>query len=119
MVSMAKDRNTFAKRQREVEKKRKADQKRQRRAKKKQDASEDNEPSNSQFLLSAEERSVLRVFRTYLMTPGQMLCFGSSDLVTFNDPLAQLTDKGFLVSERNQGGYSLTETGFAAMKEDR
>lgn len=40
---MAKDRNTFAKRQREVEKKRKADEKRQRRLRKKQEAEESDE----------------------------------------------------------------------------
>lgn len=39
---MSKDRNAFAKRQREVEKKRKADQKRERRAKKKQDTDVDD-----------------------------------------------------------------------------
>ena len=37
---MAKDRNTFAKRQREVEKKRKAEEKRERRRKKKEQADE-------------------------------------------------------------------------------
>lgn len=50
---MAKDRNSFAKRQREVEKKRKADEKRERRFRKKQraeessesDAPEDSEPT--------------------------------------------------------------------------
>ncbi len=113
---MAKDRNTFAKRQREVEKKRKADEKRQRRAKKKQTANESCEPNNSQFFLSPAERAVLSVFRNYLMTPGKMLCLGSSDLSTYNEPLAQLADRGLIVAERFQGGYSLTDAGFAAMK---
>ena len=113
---MSKDRNTIAKRQREVEKKRKADEKRERRAKKKQKADELGDASESQSSLSLAERDVLSVFRKFLMTPGKMLCFASSDLETFSAPLAQLTDKGLLVAQNSQGGYSLTESGFAAMK---
>ena len=46
MESMARDRNTIAKRQREVAKKRKADEKRERRLKKKQsDAAPHSSPS--------------------------------------------------------------------------
>ena len=56
-------------------------------------------------------------FRKYLMTPGKMLCLDSSDLEAFNMELAQLTNKGLLVAERPHGGYSLTETGFAVMKD--
>ena len=115
---MAKDRNTIAKRQREVEKKRKADQKRERRAKKRKKPDELCETNKSQSLLSPAENAVLSVFRKYLMTPGTMLCFGSSDLEAFDVPLAQLTSKGLLVAENSQGGFSLTETGFAAMTDD-
>lgn len=61
------------------------------------------------------ERSVLSVFRKYLITPRQMLCFYGPDLKKFNEPLSQLTNKGFLVAETFKGGYSLTEAGFAAM----
>ncbi len=114
---MAKDRNTIAKRQREVEKKRKAEEKRQRRAKKKQQADSPYDPNGSPGSLSAAEHAVLDVFRTYLMTPGKMYCFDNSDLETFHVPLAELTDKGMLVAERFRGGYSLTETGFAAMRD--
>ena len=112
---MAKDRNTFAKRQREVEKKRKADQKRERRARKKQKADEPSEPDESSTGLSSAELAVLDVFRKYLMTPGKMLCFVSSNRETHDLPLAKLARKGLVVAERTQGGYSLTETGFAAM----
>jgi hypothetical protein len=114
---MSKDRNTFAKRQREVEKKRKADEKRVRRAKKKVEGNEPDETNGSSSLLSSGENSVLGVFRKYQMTPGKMLCFANPDLETFNTPLAELTDKGMLVEEKAHGGYSLTETGFAAMKD--
>jgi sRNA-binding protein len=115
---MAKDRNTFAKRQREVEKKRKAEQKRQRRAQKKQEEeSEAPAAEDSTSELTAGERSVLKVFQTYLMTPGKMLCFGSSDLDSLRVPLTRLTERGLLVSEKNRGGYSLTQSGFDAMRE--
>ena len=113
---MAKVRNTVAKLQREVDKKRKADQKRERRARKKQIADESCEPNEPQSLLSKAENSVLRIFRKYLMTPGNMLCLGRSDLEALRLPLSQLTNEGLLVAERYEGGYSLTEVGFAAMK---
>jgi hypothetical protein len=67
--------------------------------------------------MTPAEVNVLRAFRKYLMTPREMLCFGSSDLEAFHVPLARLTNEGFLVAERFHGGYSLTETGYAAMKE--
>ena len=112
---MPKDRNTFAKRQREVEQKRKATEKRERRAQKKlQD--ESCEPSNSQSSLSPAEQAVLGVYRKFLMTPGRMLCLSAKDVDTFALPLTQLINKGLLVAEKSPGAYSLTETGFAAMK---
>jgi hypothetical protein len=115
---MAKDRNSFAKRQREVEKKRKADEKRQRRAKKKQEqAVPQSQNSLDASSLTSDQRSVLEVFRTYLMTPGEMLCFGSSEHDSLSVPLAQLTEKGLLNSERKSGGYSLTQSGFTAMRD--
>lgn len=112
---MAKNRNTFAKRQRELEKRRKADQKRGRRAARKQEVDELDETNESS--LSPSENSVLSVFRKYGMTPGKMLCLGKPELETFRSPLAQLADKGLLVAEKYEGGYSLTATGFAAMQD--
>lgn len=128
---MAKDRNTFAKRQREMERKRKQDEKRQHKAKKKQDASTSSEPAvvddNEQQvdvasqasrspLLSTAQCTVLTTFRQFRMTQGQMLCFSRSDEDTFRTPLNELTAGGFLVTERFPGGYSLTPSGFAAMQ---
>lgn len=113
---MAKDRNTYAKHQREVEKKRKAEQKRERRSRKKQESNSSDDQSDAQFALSAAEQDVLSVFREYLMTPGKMLCFSGSNFESLAVPLGQLTRKGLLVAEKTSGGYSLTETGFAAMK---
>jgi hypothetical protein len=113
---MANDRNSFAKRQRAVEKKRKADEKRERRATKKQKVDEICEPNESQSLLSPAEHSVLSVFRKHLMSPEKIHCFSCSDLETFKIPLAQLINKELLVAEKDRGGYSLTEVGFAAME---
>jgi hypothetical protein len=114
---MSKDRNTFAKRQRESEKKRKAGEKRDRRAKKKNSPDDNGEPNESPSLVSRAEHSVLSLFRKYLMTPGKMLCLSNADLEVFDVPLAQLTTKGLLVPENSRGGYSLTESGFAVMKD--
>lgn len=114
---MAKDRNTTAKRQREVEKKRKAEEKRARRAQRKRNEDESEENIGSPLALPPAEQAVLEVFRKYLMPPGQMLCLGSSDLERFKIPLAHLTRKGLLVAEKFQGGYSLTAEGFAAMQD--
>jgi hypothetical protein len=75
------------------------------------------EPDNLPTELSPAENSVLSVFRKYLMTPGKMLCFSGPELDAFSAPLDQLTSKGLLDEESFQGGYSLTASGFAAMKE--
>ena len=126
---MAKDRNTFAKRQREMERKRKAEEKRQHRARKKQQPDRPTgpereteveqllEPTDSAPALSATELSVLAVFRQFRMSPGQMLCFSRVEIESLSTPLAQLADNGLLVAERSHGGYSLTPAGFTAMKD--
>ncbi len=113
---MSKDRNTFAKRQRETIRKQKADEKRDRRIKRKQQGDERPASQESNFGLSSAELAVLSVFAKYLMTPGKMLCFGSLDQKALGMPLSDLTSKGLLVRERFQGGYALTEAGFAAMQ---
>ena len=74
--------------------------------------------SVSQFGLSENERTVLRVFRRYLMTPGRMLCFSRPDMETYKVPLARLISDRFLFAEKFPGGFSLTEIGYAAMKDD-
>jgi hypothetical protein len=45
-----------------------------------------------------------------------MLCFSSSDIVAFRMPLAELADNGLLIAEKFLGGYSLTQAGFAALR---
>lgn len=68
-------------------------------------------------MLTKSERGVLRVFREFLMTPGQMLCFYGPRLKAHRTALRQLTEKELVVKEEFQGGYSLTPAGFAAMQE--
>jgi hypothetical protein len=120
---MAKDRNTFAKRQREMERKRKADEKREHRARRKHQAEnspgpeKSSGPTDSPFALSPTELGVLEIFRRFRMSPGQMLCFSRSDVEAFHMPLAQLATNGLLVAEKFHGGYSLTPAGYAAMKD--
>ena len=113
---MSKDRNTFAKRQREVEKRNKADQKRARRAQRGQNSGASSESEIPSPLLSPAECSVLSVFRKCLMTPDKVLSFDQANLETFQVPLAKLAGKGLLVAQETPGAYSLTKTGFDAMK---
>ena len=70
-------------------------------------------------MLSSSERRVLRTYREYLITPGQMLCFSGQDLERHRATLDLMSDKKLLVKEAFKGGYTLTQTGFSAMKEHR
>lgn len=67
-------------------------------------------------MLTKAEQGVLRVFREFLVTPGQMLCFCGPRLKTHRSALRQLAEKELVVKEEFKGGYSLTPAGFAAMK---
>jgi hypothetical protein len=68
-------------------------------------------------LLTTAEQRVLQTFRRFLMTPGQMLCFYGTNLKKYRPALKQLTEKELLIKEQFEGGYSLTTSGFAAMKD--
>ena len=68
-------------------------------------------------MLSDPERRVLRTFRQYRIAPGRMLCFNGQSLKTNRLALEQLTKKELLVKEQFSGAYSLTQAGFAAMKD--
>lgn len=67
-------------------------------------------------MFSQLERSVLRRFRQFRMTPGKMLCFYGPDLQKFRGALKTLTEKQLLDQEQFHGAYSLTRAGFDAMK---
>jgi hypothetical protein len=69
------------------------------------------------ILLSTSEQRVLRTFRRFLMTPGQMLCISGPDLERDRATLELLIDKEVLVKDQFKGGYSLTQAGFAAMND--
>ena len=53
------------------------------------------------------------------MTPGQMLCFFGPDLEKHQAALQNMTAKELLVKEQFKGAYSLTRSGFEAMKTTR
>ena len=109
---MGRDQNTFAKRQRELEQKRKAEDKRQKRAGTKPTVA----PAHASAL-SAREQQCLAIFRKYMIVQeGQMLCFHGPELELLKNYLIMLTRKGLLNAESSKGGYSLTATGVAAMK---
>ncbi|MFO0818206.1 MAG: hypothetical protein U1A77_09715 [Pirellulales bacterium] len=65
--------------------------------------------------LTDADRRVLTTFRTFLMVPGEMLCFATQDLASLGGALRRLTDAGMLVAEKFPGAYSLTSAGFALM----
>lgn len=67
-------------------------------------------------MLSATEQRVLRTFREYLITPGQMLCFSGPKLEQDEVTLELLNDKDLVIKESFKGGYTLTQAGYAAMK---
>ena len=67
-------------------------------------------------LLTPAEQRVLQTFRRFLIAPGQMLCFCGPTLKKHRMALKQLTDKEMLIKEQFEGGYSLTSSGFQAMK---
>ena len=69
------------------------------------------------ILLSPSEQRVLRTFRQFLITPGQMLCFSGPNLEQNRPTLELLSDKELLVKEEFQGGYSLTHAGFVALED--
>ena len=60
---------------------------------------------------------MLQTFRQYLMTPGKMLCFSGPDLAKYEAALHSMSERDLLCKEKFEGGYSLTDAGFAAMKE--
>jgi hypothetical protein len=62
------------------------------------------------------DQSALDVFRSYMILPGQMLCFHGPIMDKHRDSLRRLTADGMLRKERFAGGYSLTSSGFAAIK---
>ena len=67
-------------------------------------------------LLTTLEQRVLRTFQQFQVSAGQMLCFYGPNLEQFKPALQELTEKELLIQEQFNGGYSLTQAGFVAMK---
>lgn len=67
-------------------------------------------------MLTESEQAVLRDFRRFRVTTGQMLCFNGPQLERHREAFRRLTDKGLLIKDRFGGGYSLTPEGLAAVK---
>jgi predicted transcriptional regulator len=68
------------------------------------------------ILLSTSEQAVLDVFREFRVSTGEMLCFQTLIIDKHRASLKQMIEKGLLVKENHKGSYSLTDAGFAAMK---
>jgi hypothetical protein len=68
-------------------------------------------------LLSNSEQRVLQTFRKFRVPAGKMLCFYGTTLKRHKAALRQLTQKELLIKEQFEGGYSLTASGFAAMRD--
>jgi len=112
---MSKNRNSFAKRSREMDKKRSAEEKRTRKATRRLNP-ESGSAEGGEAPLSANEQSVLAVFRQFMMSPNRMLCFSGKDHLDLGEALLQMVEKKLLVAEKFLGSYSLTDTGYAAMQ---
>jgi hypothetical protein len=67
-------------------------------------------------MLSTAEQSVLKVFRQFLMRQGEMLCFQGPLWEKHKVSLRQMTERDLLFQESFKGAYSLTATGYEAMK---
>lgn len=74
-----------------------------------------SDPSSIHRSLTSTERSTLKAFRMFRVTPGVLLCFHGTELKQRQSSLVALTDKGLLMPERFPGAYSLTEEGYAVM----
>jgi hypothetical protein len=73
-------------------------------------------PKTNPVPLTVTEIAVLRAFRYYLMEPSRMLCFSAAEQSRFESAFRQLVKKELIFPERFRGGYSLTQTGYAAMR---
>jgi len=69
------------------------------------------------MMLTVAERQILHTYQQYLITPGQMLCFTGPNYERDKETLELMSDKQLLTRESFVGGYSLTMSGFAAMKD--
>jgi hypothetical protein len=57
----------------------------------------------------------MAVFRQHLATPGNMVCLDQAMVQKHKVALRDLAERGLMLKERFEGGYSLTTDGFIAM----
>ncbi len=102
----------MAKRQREADKRDKAAKKRQKREVRQTFSA----LKSGGVEINEGQCQVLQIFRRYLMTAGKMLCLSGNELDAHRGSLNKLVSDGLLIAETFQGGYSLTDEGFDAMR---
>ena len=68
-------------------------------------------------MISKADRAALDIFRTYLVEPGEMLCFHGPWFDEHRESLRHLTAIKLVTKEQFEGGYSLTKSGFAALQD--
>lgn len=73
-------------------------------------------PRMKETELKPNEERALGEFSAYLMTPSRMLCFSGPELEKHGAALETLSDKDLLIREKPRGAYSLTPSGYSAMK---
>ena len=66
--------------------------------------------------MTPTEERVLRFFRQFLMTPGEMLCFNTQQIQSYRVGIDKLIEHDLLKKAGFKGGYCLTDAGFKAMK---
>ena len=62
-------------------------------------------------MISASEKDVLQVFRSYKIAPGELLCFSGPNLQKHEAGLKKLAVRKMLIKERFKGAFSLTASG--------
>ncbi len=68
-------------------------------------------------MLTTSEQSVLHIFEQFLVQSGEMLCFQGPLMKKHRVGLGRLANRGMILRERSAGGYSLTDSGFTAMRQ--
>lgn len=63
-------------------------------------------------MLSLNDQLALDVFRRYLVTPGEILCFHGQWLEEHGESLRHLTSIKLIIKEHFNGSYSLTDAGY-------
>jgi hypothetical protein len=66
-------------------------------------------------VLTSSEQAALAVFKSFMVSTGEMLCFQGPQLEKHGATLRQMAEKNLVVKESFAGGYSLTPAGFKAM----